>query len=249
MRIVSQRSPSPSRVTRSPAATAGVAAVDRALLVLSALSDGSGAMPLNEIAHRTGLYKSTILRLLTSLAHANLVAQQPDGRYVLGPTVVKLHATYMQSFSSRHPTIAALRGLVDTTRESAAFYVQRGEFRLCLHRVPSPHAVRDNIETGDLLPLDRGAAGRVLQAYGHAGDPELGQRIRREQVVLLTGDRDPELAGIAAPVFGALGEVVGAITLIIPSARVQQSWITPVREAAQALSRSLGGQFPAGSRD
>jgi len=245
MLIVSQRSPSPSRVAPHPTATAGVAAVDRALLVLSALSDASGAMPLNEIAHRTGLYKSTILRLLASLDHANFVAKQPDGRYVLGPAVARLYATYVQSFSARHPTIAALRGLVDTTHESAAFFVQRGEFRLCLHRIPSPHAVRDNIETGDLLPLERGAAGRVLQAYGRIGDPALGQRIRGEQVVLLIGDRDPELAGIAAPVFGALGEVLGAISLIIPSARVQQSWVTPVREAAQTLSRSLGGQFPA----
>lgn len=230
-------------------ATGGVTAVDRALCILSVLSDSNGAMSLSEIARHTGLYKSTALRLLTSLMQANLVAHPSRRQYVLGPAVARLHAAYMRSFSFQSQIVAALRGLVDTTRESAAFYVRQGEFRLCLHRIPSPHVVRDGIEAGDLLPLGKGAAGRVLQAYDRTGDPALGQQIRQEQVVLLTGDREPELAGIAAPVFGALGEVLGAIALIMPSERVQHSWVAPVREAARALSLQLGGQFPPPRRD
>ncbi len=222
----------------------GVAAVDRALCVLSALANGNGSLSLKEIANNTGLHKSTILRLIASLIHAHAVAQQPDGRYVLGPAVARFHAAYMRSFSLSHWTVAALHELVRATGESAAFYVRQGEFRLCLHRIASPHAVRDSIETGDLLPLDRGAAGRVLQAYMHTGDPALGEQIRNEQVLLLAGDRSPELAGIAAPVFGPLEDLLGAITLIVPLQRIQRSWIAPVRESARALSRQLGGQFP-----
>jgi DNA-binding IclR family transcriptional regulator len=243
MPIVPPSDLTPSLEGSSPA-TGGVAAVDRALCVLLALADGNGNLSLSEIAQRTGLYKSTVLRLLASLAQAHLVTRQPDGRHVLGPAVAKLHATYMRSFSYVDRVIATLHELVKTTRESAAFFVRQGEYRVCLRRIPSPHAVRDSIETGDLLPLGRGAAGRVLQAYDNTGDRAIGRRIRREQVVLLCGDRDPELAGIAAPVFGPLGEVLGAIALIIPSERVQHSWVTPVREAARALSLQLGGQFP-----
>jgi DNA-binding IclR family transcriptional regulator len=229
--------------------TVGVAAVDRALSVLSALADGKGNLSLNELAESTGLYKSTLLRLLASLTHARLVSRQPNGRYVLGPTVAKLHASYIQSFCCSDWTVAALHELVETTRESAAFFVLRGEFQLCLHRVASPRAVRDTIETGRLLPPGRGAAGRVLQAYAHIGDEALGQQIRRAQVLLLTGDHDAELAGIAAPVFGALGEVLGAIALIIPCDRVHSAWTVTVRKAAEALSLQLGGGFPDQSTD
>ncbi|WP_028226461.1 IclR family transcriptional regulator [Paraburkholderia ferrariae] len=227
----------------------GVAAVDRALSVLSALADGKGNLSLSELAEGTGLYKSTLLRLLTSLTHARLVARQPDGCYVLGPTVAKLHAAYMRSFSCSDWTVAALHELVKTTRESAAFFVQRGEFQLCLYRVASPHPVRDTIETGRLLPSGIGAAGRVLDAYAHIGDEASGQRIRQAQVLLLKGDRDAELAEIAAPVFGALGDVLGAIALIIPSERVQSAWTVRVREAAEALSLQMGGGFPDQSTD
>ena len=45
----------------------GVAAVERALSVLGAFRDGDASLSLHELAARTGLYKSTILRLLVSL--------------------------------------------------------------------------------------------------------------------------------------------------------------------------------------
>ena len=51
------------------AAPGGVAAVDRALSVLSAFQDGDAALSLAELAERTRLYKSTVLRLLASLEH------------------------------------------------------------------------------------------------------------------------------------------------------------------------------------
>jgi DNA-binding IclR family transcriptional regulator len=236
-----------SRVPRHESASGGVAAVDRALWVLAVLAEGDDAMSLSEIAHATSLYKSTILRLLASLGCAGLVARDPDGRYVVGPAIARLHATYMRSFPRADRIVAALHELATTTQESAAFYVRQGESRLCLHRIASTHAVRDSIEKGDLRPLGEGAAGRVLQAYAHIGDPALGRQIRREQVILLTGDYDAQLSEISAPVFGPLGEVLGAITLISPSERVQHVWVTPVRETARALSLQLGGQYPAPS--
>jgi hypothetical protein len=55
------------------AAPGGVAAVDRALSVLGAFQDGDAALSLAELAERTRLYKSTVLRLLASLEHGGWV--------------------------------------------------------------------------------------------------------------------------------------------------------------------------------
>ena len=46
------------------AAPGGAAAVDRALSVLSAFRPGDKALSVTELAERTRLYKSTVLRLL-----------------------------------------------------------------------------------------------------------------------------------------------------------------------------------------
>lgn len=75
-------------------AQSGVAAVDRALLILSAFREDDVALSLALLARRTGLYKSTILRLLQSLLRAGYVVRQPDGNYVIGPEPTKLAKMY-----------------------------------------------------------------------------------------------------------------------------------------------------------
>ena len=65
------------------AAPGGAAAVDRALSVLSAFRTGDRSLTLAELAERTQLYKSTVLRLLASLEHGRLVQRTADGHYAL----------------------------------------------------------------------------------------------------------------------------------------------------------------------
>ncbi|ANN79487.1 IclR family transcriptional regulator [Bordetella flabilis] len=237
-----RKSATPSLADRN-AAAGGVAAVDRALSVLGVFSATAPMLGLADIAALTQMHKSTVLRLLASLEHAHLVQRQPDGCYALGAGIVRLHQIYAASFSLESVIMPALRQLVAQTKESAAFHVQQGDRRLCLHRVDSPRPVRDHIRVGDLLPLNRGAGGRVLMAFSGAHGP-LYTRIRREQVVVLVGDRVPELAGIAAPVFGPDGGLVGALTLTMPADRFDAAYDQPVTQAARRLTMMLGGHYP-----
>ncbi|MDO9217858.1 MAG: helix-turn-helix domain-containing protein, partial [Lacisediminimonas sp.] len=49
----------------------GVAAVERALAILNSFRPGDGSLSLHDIAERTGLYKSTILRLIVTLTQSH----------------------------------------------------------------------------------------------------------------------------------------------------------------------------------
>ncbi|MDQ0139818.1 IclR family transcriptional regulator [Cupriavidus necator] len=228
------------------AAAGGAIAVDRALFVLSVFRLGDGALALAELAQRSGLYKSTLLRLLASLEHAGLVMRHADGRYGLGPQVARLHAVYAASFSLEAVVMPVLRELAHATRESAAFHVEQGEHRLCLYRVDSPQPVRDHVRAGELLPRDRGAGARVLRAF--AGEPgALYDRIRHDGVAALVGDRSPDLAGVSAPVFGPGGVLAGALTLTCPAARYREDFRSDVLQAARALTLALGGTAPLGT--
>jgi DNA-binding IclR family transcriptional regulator len=114
---------------------------------------------------------------------------------------------------------------------------------VCLYRVDSPQLLRDHIRAGDVLPLDRGAGGRVLLAFdGAAGAPY--DQIRRDGVAVLCGDRVPELTGISAPVFGADGGLVGALTLTLPTVRQLPGLDGVVKAAALRLTARLGGALP-----
>ncbi len=68
---------------KKPPALKGVSAAERALAVLTAFRRGDSALSLAELAERTGLVKSTILRLALSLQQYRLLARLPDGSYRL----------------------------------------------------------------------------------------------------------------------------------------------------------------------
>jgi DNA-binding IclR family transcriptional regulator len=229
------------------AAAGGVAAVDRALSLLAVFSATHEPQTLVALSAATKLYKSTVLRLLASLIHRDLVRQLADGRYALGSEVARLHAAYARSFSMADVVMPTLQKLVAATGESAAFHVRQGQARLCLYRVDSPHPVRDHIKAGDLLPIDKGAGARVLDAFANPFERLPGRRnadLAREVLKLGyfagIGDRDNEVAGISAPVFAADGALSGAITLTIPTNRYRESHVPEVLAAAASLSKALG---------
>lgn len=221
------------------AAPGGAAAVDRALSLLSAFRSGDTALGLAELATRTGLYKSTALRLLASLEHARFVQRRGAEGWVPGPELARLGALHAESFSLQALVQPALRALVAATGESAAFHVRQGRERLCLFRQDSPQVLRDHIRAGDRLPLNRGTGGRVLMAHAGARGKVYDQ-IRRDGVIELLGDRVPDLLGISAPVFGADGTLAGALTLTLPASRRRPTLAAQVRAAAAALSLALG---------
>lgn len=217
----------------------GVAAVDRALSLLAAFKEGDRSLSLPELVSRAQLVKSTALRLLASLIHFGLVQRLDDGRYTLGPEVARLQSIYTRAFSLESVVLPALRELVERTQESAVYHVRQGELRLVLYRVDSPQPIRDHVKVGDVMPLDRGAGGRVLMAYSGV-QGSLYDRIRREGVIAVVGDRSPEVAGVASPVFKADGELAGAVTLTMPTSRFNLEHVGPVKAAARRISEKLG---------
>ncbi len=232
--------------------------MDRALGVMSAFQSGDKSLSLAQLAERTGLYKSTLLRLLASLGHAAWVHRLDDGRYALGPEIARLHGIYATSFSLDHVVMPVLRDLVAQTGESAAYHVRQNVRlngntawqRLCLYRVDSPNLLRDHVKAGDILPADRGAGARILIAFGETSaatsasvppkDRKLMATIRAQGYCALVGDRTAELAGISAPVFQADGTLAAALTLTMPAHRYREAHVKPVLEAARLLGQRVG---------
>jgi DNA-binding IclR family transcriptional regulator len=164
-----RKSATPSLSERD-AAPGGVAAVDRAMSLLSVFRAGEEPLTLAQLAERSSLHKSTVLRLLASLAHAMLVERLPDGRYALGRGIVRLNHVHQASSSLERVVMPALRELVQATGESAALHAQWGSGataqRISLFRVDSPQPIRDHYKVGDILPMNGGTGARVLIAFG-----------------------------------------------------------------------------------
>lgn len=223
----------------------GAAAVDRALTIVAALEANPAAMTLAELARRTGMYKSTLLRLLASLERSTLVVRRPDQRYALGPFAFRLGRAYEAAHQIQRYILPVMEALVEAGTESPSFHVWHdANSRLCLLRLDSHHSTLDRLRSGDLLPIDKGAPAKVLRAFRNAPDGIADVPLIHTSF----GERDPACAAVSVPVFGAGGVLVGALSLSGPrerfSAEALDRMCVPLREAAAQATRALGGTWP-----
>ncbi|MBE9607292.1 IclR family transcriptional regulator [Acetobacteraceae bacterium H6797] len=231
---------------KAPPALEGVASAERTLSLLSAFRKGDADLSLAELSARTGLVKSTIMRLAISLEACGFLSRTAEGNYRLEAELLRLGMIYQQSFRLEAHVMPLLERLVEQTGESAAFYIRREDQRLCLFRVDSPHRLRMHVRQGDLLPLDTSAIAQVLRLFTTSPLPaEAGQL---DFPLFTSGANDPHVAGMAMPVFGPEESFAGALCLTGPITRLTAEAAVLnaplLRESAAELTRRLGGRMP-----
>src|SRR5690606_16611866 len=105
-----------------------------------------------------------------------------------------------------------------------------------------------HVEEGTSLPIDQGASGRILLAFGGAEGARYDE-IRRKGVYTSYGERDPDAAAVAAPVFDAAGALVGAISVSGLRTHFDEPFVrratARVIAAAKEVTAALGGRHPA----
>ena len=214
-----------------------VEAVERALSVLEAFGETRGRLTLAEIAEETGLYKSTILRLCGSLIRFGYLTRDPDGTFRLGPSLWRLGSSYRRNFDLGEYIRPALRRLVEDTGETASFFVREADERLCLYRENSRNPVRHHLDEGVRLPLDRGASGLVLRAFGGAGGNN--DRVRRDGYAVSVAERSPDIAAVAVPILHLDGSIRGALAVSGLASRFNKT----ARKRALAALRSAAADL------
>jgi DNA-binding IclR family transcriptional regulator len=218
--------------------------LDRAASILFAFRRDDEPLTLTQLSERTGLYKSTLSRLAQALCHHNLLIRRDDGRYWVGPSTLHLSAIYEAGFDLRDILLPVMKELNVETGEAVSFHVRERHQRVCLYRISSRHSIRAEVHTGDVQALDRGAGGRVLLAFsGEPGAPY--DDVRRRYVYLSIGERDPETAGISAPVFRVGQELVGALGIVGPVTRMgideMERYRPRLLQFAARATAALGG--------
>ncbi|MGI9022234.1 MAG: IclR family transcriptional regulator [Acidimicrobiales bacterium] len=191
----------------------GVGVLDKAFAVVDALE--AGPLALSALVDATGLSRPTAHRLAVALEAHGMVRRTDDGRFGLGPRLTGLSLP-----EAARPALERLR---DETGESVQLYVRRGDRRLCVASLESPHGLRTIVAEGATLPLDVGSAGKVLR-----GDLVALRRGWAQSVE----EREPGVASVSAPVGDGAGGVVAAVSVSGPIGRTTRS---PGRRYAPAV--------------
>jgi DNA-binding IclR family transcriptional regulator len=241
-----------------------VAAVERALAVLDALSDGSPELGTNELARRTGINASTVSRLLATLAGARMVEHVPaTGRYRLGPRLLQLGTSVLARLDIRDVARPHLQELVRATGVTATLSAPGEHDAITVDFVQSDASVQSVARLGRPSVGHATATGKVLLAHGRAQLPpgrltaytprtitdrrrlqgELA-RVARQGYAEGVGEREPDLNAIAAPVLDADGGLAAIVGLQGPASRfgrdAMRAAVGPLLAAAEAISAALG---------
>ncbi|MEV7978272.1 IclR family transcriptional regulator [Streptomyces sp. NPDC086519] len=247
-----------------------VQSIERAAAILRLLAAGPRRLGLGEVAASLGLAKGTAHGILRTLQHVDFVEQDATtGKYQLGAALLHLGTSYLDVNELRSRSINWADALAARSGEAVRLGTPLEGMVLVVHHVFRPDDTLQTLDVGALLPLHASSLGKVLLAYGTAPfDSALESGldaytrhtlVTREQLTRALAEvreqgwavENQEMsmgeAGLAVPIRGHGGLVVGAIGLSGPVERIcdsqgrpKPSLITLIREAARAISRDLG---------
>ena len=240
-------------------------AADRLAYLLKLVATGAPQFTLGELAAGAGLPTSSVHRLLQALVRSGLVERGQGQTYRPGRELHRLASQLVARFDLVRCAQPMLEDLVAQWHETAVLCTYSPAMRAAIIAdvVMTRHPLRFAVERGGEIQLPWGSLGRAILAFLPQGDAEAIMREAKvgplsgrprssrreiEAELQLIRDRgyaryfDPryDIAGIAGPVFGAFGEILGCLGVTMPSKRYQlhleDDLATAVRESAVTLS-------------
>lgn len=228
---------------------------------------------VTELSRRLELHKNNVFRLLATLEQGGYIEQSADTeRYRLGVAVLELGSSLKRSRSLLTLAEPVLDALVQATRETCHLAVLHDFEVVHMRGRQSERPVMAGLREGRRLPAHCTALGKVLvacapQVLREAYDRWIGEHeleaytdntiVDRDKLIehlrgvgvrglaLDLGECDDGLACAAAPVHGAEGELVAAISVSGPMGRLDEDRIRAevvphLTQSSEQLSRSLG---------
>ena len=209
----------------------GTQAVDRALGLLTQVMESATALTFSELQESSGLAKSTVSRLLSSLEASSLISRTPQGLIRPGAGLTRFAYAHAPNDELLEFSQSAMQTLNDLTGETINLAVLLG------HEVEQISQIDCTFHMGGVnwgvsrVPLHCSALGKAFLAYG-AQLPEgrltrltprsVTNRAELENQLVTIRERgwaiaDSELEigliAIAAPIFRESGNMIGAMSI------------------------------------
>lgn len=242
----------------------GTTAVDRGADLLVRVLESEEPVALSELASATGIPKSTASRLLSALERRGLIEQDGRrGRLRPGPAILRVAERGMLERNVVELARLTLDALSEASGETINLALPARKGVEHVAQVDSVHFLGTGQWLGRTVDYHCTAVGKVFLAFGRAIVPpgplasyapgtiteprrlqaEL-DAIRRSEIATAIDELEPGLAAMAAPVRGARGDVIAALSITGPTLRMTPRRIDelqPVLTAeAHALSERLG---------
>ncbi|MGI9226443.1 MAG: IclR family transcriptional regulator [Candidatus Nanopelagicaceae bacterium] len=222
-------------------ALTGTQAVDRATSLLIAILNSEEPPLLSELARQLALPKSTTSRILGALERQGLIRRDRNSAYLGGEVLLRYASTQNQDAALISRMRPVLESLAAKTSESVNLAVPGADDLKLIDQVDAKHLLGATNWIGRSVPYHASALGKVLLAFSAAPIPagtlqtktartitsratlnsEL-EKVRKAGYAIIDNELEDGLVAVAAPVFGHDGNVVAAISISGPDARISR---------------------------
>lgn len=226
-------------------AASGPRAMGRVLRLFDLLARERNGLSLSEVSVALNVPKSTFLGTLRALVADGFLINEGN-HYRLGPQAFRLAASIMSAYSPPDIVRHYIRELAGRTQESVGFGIADWESGRVIYidAVNSTQPVHFAMRVGLSAPIYASAAGRVLLAFAPeeqrerylARAPfkkltnatmtarnEITEALRLvhdQKYCISSGEMLADSAAIAAPIFDAHQQVIGAMMVGMPLSRM-----------------------------
>jgi DNA-binding IclR family transcriptional regulator len=240
-------------------------ALEKALLVLNAITRQPQAIGLPDIADKTRLPRQTVHRILLQLENSGLILRDPTrDRFSVGAKLAELALSALHSENHNFPTRHVLQQLVDDLQETCNVGYLRGMEFVYLDRIECAWPLRMSLSTGSVLPAHCAAGGKAILAFlpthvrarllqsvklvtntprsiSDIDALEKDLAIVREKGFATTIEEFCEgIIGVAVPIMDSSGRVVASLAFHGPTTRVDEakaiSHVPRMQDAADQLA-------------
>ncbi len=232
--------------------------INRALDILECFLEDE-ELTLKEIANKTDLSPSTAHRLVNSLLDKHyLERDESNKKFFLGPMIARLGNVSLQSIDVNFKEIAKsyMEKLQKDLNENVSLFVHDGDYKLCIERIEANRTLKQIINVGDRLKINRGSIGKIF--LSHMTEEELNKmvekfpnidknemkKVLKQGYSFSNGERVEGLVGIACPIYNINGKLIAALSLSGPSVRFLDdklnNKIEKTKKTAMEISTALG---------
>lgn len=241
-------------------------AVVKAFALLELLAKSEKPLGVTTLAKMADLGKSNVHRLLQTLQTLNYVRKTDESSYEATLRLWEMGSHVFSKLSLRDLARPYMQRLSDMTNETVHLSELDGFEVLYVDKIESREPVRAYTQLGGRAPAYCTATGKAMMAYLPAeaiaecyeAVQQFTQKtivnvdrfqveaetIRQRRFAINRGEWRADVIGLAAPIAGNAGSVVGAIGLSAPASRVDVGeWETlapRLVEYAERISSALG---------
>lgn len=245
-----------------------VQSLDRAIDIIEKLVESKQGLGVTQISDSTGLHKSTVYRLLSTLNYRGFVKKDTENnKYTIGLKLFEIGSKVLNNLDLRTESKPYLMDLMNRTGETIHLGVMNNYEVVYIDKVEGTETIGMTSKIGRRVPAHCTSLGKTILAYSNEeyvdellekkGLPrytaqtivepqklkEHLKEIKKKGYAVDDEEQELGIRCIAAPIFNYNGEVMASFSISGPASRMSEERVENLSNLITRFADKISSEF------